>query len=82
MISRRAWGLAVLSACAPQAAWAVPAPPAVEGGATAWLLISCALVLMMTLPGLTLFYGGLVRRKNVLSIAAQCLAAAAIGTLV
>src|SRR5688572_12303783 len=41
--------------------------PTVNSGDNAWLLISSALVLMMTAPGLILFYGGLVRRKNVLS---------------
>jgi Amt family ammonium transporter len=41
-------------------------------GHNAWMLTSTALVLMMTLPGLALFYGGLVRRKNVLSVLAQC----------
>ncbi|MDE3098068.1 MAG: ammonium transporter [Verrucomicrobiota bacterium] len=41
-------------------------------GHNAWLLTSTALVLFMTLPGLALFYGGLVRRKNVLSVIAQC----------
>jgi Amt family ammonium transporter len=41
-------------------------------GANAWQMTSAALVLFMTLPGLTLFYGGLVRRKNVLSVMAQC----------
>src|SRR6202012_157946 len=41
-------------------------------GANAWQMTSAALVLFMTLPGLTLFYGGLVRRKNILSVAAQC----------
>jgi len=39
---------------------------------SAWMMTSAALVLFMTLPGLALFYGGLVRRKNVLSILAQC----------
>src|SRR5689334_11081926 len=38
-----------------------------------WMMTSAALVLFMTLPGLALFYGGLVRRKNVLSVVAQCL---------
>src|SRR5688572_3264310 len=38
-----------------------------------WMMTSAALVLFMTLPGLALFYGGLVRRKNVLSVMAQCL---------
>jgi len=41
-------------------------------GHNAWMMTSTALVLMMTLPGLALFYGGLVRRKNVLSVLAQC----------
>lgn len=43
-------------------------------GHNAWIMMSSALVLFMTLPGLALFYGGLVRRKNVLSVLAQCLA--------
>src|SRR5204862_2889651 len=41
-------------------------------GANAWQMTSAALVLFMTLPGLFLFYGGLVRKKNVLSVVAQC----------
>src|SRR5579884_1250940 len=45
----------------------VPGP-----GHNAWMMTSSALVLFMTLPGLALFYGGLVRRKNVLSVLAQC----------
>ncbi len=47
-----------------------------SAGDTAWVLTSTALVLMMTLPGLALFYGGLVRAKNVLSILMQCLISA------
>lgn len=50
-------------------------------GDNVWVLISTALVLMMCIPGLFLFYGGLVRGKNVLSIAAQCLALTAMGIL-
>jgi len=46
--------------------------PAPGPGHNAWQMTSAALVLFMTLPGLFLFYGGLVRRKNVLSVAAQC----------
>ncbi len=46
-----------------------------------WVLVSTALVLMMCIPGLFLFYGGLVRSRNVLSVAAQCLALTAIGIL-
>ena len=45
-----------------------------DGAATAWLLTSTALVLFMTLPGLALFYGGLVRSRNVLSVLMQCFA--------
>jgi Amt family ammonium transporter len=48
-------------------------PPAINSGDNAWLLASSALVLMMTAPGLILFYGGLVRRKNVLSTMAHSL---------
>jgi ammonium transporter, Amt family len=42
-------------------------------GNNAWLLTSCALVLFMTVPGLAMFYGGLVRKKNVLSVLMQCI---------
>jgi Amt family ammonium transporter len=45
---------------------AAPPPPKIDSGDTAWMLTSAALVLMMTIPGLFLFYGGLVRRKNAL----------------
>ena len=53
----------------------------VTAGDNAWVLISAALVLLMCIPGLFLFYGGLVRTKNVLSVAAQCLALTAMGLL-
>jgi Amt family ammonium transporter len=49
---------------------------ALNSGDTAWILTSTALVLFMTLPGLALFYGGLVRSKNLLSVMAQCVAIA------
>ncbi len=54
----------------PDVATKVPGP---GPGHNAWMMVSAALVLFMTLPGLALFYGGLVRRKNVLSVLAQCL---------
>jgi len=47
----------------------------------AWMMVSTALVLFMTLPGLALFYGGLVRSKNVLSVLAQCLGIAGLVTI-
>ena len=55
--------------------------PEFAGGDIAWILTACALVLMMTLPGLALFYGGMVRRTNVLSTLMQALGAAAVVTL-
>ncbi len=61
-------------------AWAQEAA-ALDSGDTAWLITATALVLFMTLPGLALFYGGLVRTKNVLSVLGQCLAMAAVMTL-
>ncbi|HWZ93825.1 MAG TPA: ammonium transporter [Opitutaceae bacterium] len=54
----------------------VPGP-----GHNAWMMTSAALVLFMTLPGLALFYGGLVRRKNVLSVLGQCLGIAGLVTI-
>ena len=55
--------------------------PALSAGDTAWMITASALVLFMTLPGLALFYGGLVRQKNVLSILVQCFAMAGIMTI-
>jgi Amt family ammonium transporter len=52
-----------------------------DTGDTAWILTSTALVLFMTIPGLALFYGGLVRTKNVLSVLMQCLALTGLMTL-
>jgi Amt family ammonium transporter len=60
------------------------APTKIAGagpGHNAWQMASAALVLFMTLPGLALFYGGLVRRKNVLSVLAQCLGIAGLVTI-
>jgi ammonium transporter, Amt family len=50
-------------------------------GHNAWMMVSAALVLFMTLPGLALFYGGLVRQKNVLSVLAQCMGIAGLVTI-
>jgi Amt family ammonium transporter len=50
-------------------------------GHNAWQMVSTALVIFMTLPGLALFYGGLVRRKNVLSVLAQCMGIAGLVTI-
>ncbi|MCE5327418.1 MAG: ammonium transporter [Planctomycetaceae bacterium] len=59
---------------APAGAAPAPAGVAINSGDTAWILISAALVMLMT-PGLAFFYGGLVRRKNVLSVLMQCMTA-------
>jgi Amt family ammonium transporter len=55
---------------------------ALNGANTAWILTSTALVLFMTLPGLALFYGGLVRTKNVLSVLMQCFAIAGAASII
>jgi ammonium transporter, Amt family len=72
------------AAPAPEAA-AAPAPaadaPKLDTGATAWMLASTALVLMMTIPGLALFYGGMVRKKNVLATMMQSFAITALVTV-
>ena len=57
------------------------ATPTLNSGDTAWMLTSTALVLFMTIPGLALFYAGLVRAKNVLSILMQCFAITALVTI-
>jgi Amt family ammonium transporter len=53
-----------------------------DSGDTAWILVSTALVLFMTVPGLALFYGGLVRTKNVLSVLMQCFALTSVISIV
>jgi Amt family ammonium transporter len=55
--------------------------PTLNSGDTAWMLTSTALVLFMTLPGLALFYGGMVRAKNTLSVFMQCFAITAVVTV-
>ncbi|ARU26413.1 ammonium transporter [Cellvibrio sp. PSBB006] len=69
--------LAAILMAAP-AAWALDG---VDGANTAWILTATALVLFMTLPGLSLFYGGLVRVRNVLSVLMQCFAIACLMSL-
>jgi ammonium transporter, Amt family len=63
-------------------AWAQQAPPAkLDAANTAWMITATVLVLFMTLPGLALFYAGLVRAKNVLSVLMQCFAITCMVTL-
>ncbi|MDE0727204.1 MAG: ammonium transporter [Alphaproteobacteria bacterium] len=58
------------------------AETALSGGDTAWILTSTALVLFMTLPGLAMFYGGLVRSNNVLSVLMHCFAIACLASII
>ncbi len=77
------------AAAAPAADAAPPAPTEpqligadkISAGDTAWMLTSTALVLMMTIPGLALFYGGMVRKKNVLATLMQSFAITCLVTL-
>ena len=75
-----AWGPALIGtlltltagvAFGQEAAAAAPPPPVPDKGDTSWMLVSTALVLMMAVPGLALFYGGMVRSKNILSVCMQ-----------
>ena len=83
-----AGGLILALTGAATAAGAAPAAPdpallahqtalVLDGAASSWILTSTALVLLMTLPGLALFYGGMVRRKNVIATITQSLGVAA-----
>jgi ammonium transporter, Amt family len=63
--------MATALALAPMLVSAADAPPTPDKGDTAWMMTSTVLVIMMTIPGLALFYGGMVRGKNVLSVLMQ-----------
>ena len=77
----RAMSLAALACAAPALAMAQEDIPVLDSGDTAWMLTATALVLFMTLPGLALFYGGMVRSKNILSVLMQCFAIAGLITV-
>ena len=82
MRKQLARGLAVVGLSAPTFAHAATATTSQPNGAdTVWILISSALVLMMCMPGLGLFYGGLVRTKNFLSVLVQVGAVAAVASV-
>ncbi len=69
-IKHAAWGLAAVASVLPQIALAQDAP-VYNNGDVAWMLVSTALVLLMSIPGLALFYGGMARAKNMLSTMMQ-----------
>ena len=73
--------IGLLLAYAPAVLAQAPAAPKIDAANTAWMLTASVLVLFMTLPGLALFYAGLVRTKNVLSVLMQCFAITCIATL-
>jgi len=77
-----ALGALAFAALAAAPAFAADAAPVVNKGDTAWMLTSSLLVLMMIVPGLALFYGGLARTKNMLSVMTQVGAVAALAMLV
>jgi Amt family ammonium transporter len=72
----RIFGIAV--ACSGAASPAFAQTPKIDGADTAWMIVATGIVLMMTLPGLALFYAGMVRKKNVLATMVQSLAATAL----
>jgi Amt family ammonium transporter len=71
-----------ISALAQDAAAAAPPPPPINTGDTAWMLTSSVLVLAMLVPGLALFYAGMVRKKNALTVLMQCMFAAGILSII
>jgi ammonium transporter, Amt family len=76
------WGLAAASLLTSgSAALAEPARSSIDAADTAWMISATALVLMMSIPGLALFYCGMVRKKNVLATMAQTLISVCIGSL-
>ena len=81
---RLSWGLGALlpALLLSLPAFADDAPPKIDTGDTAWMLTSTALVLLMTVPGLALFYAGMVRKKNVLATMMQSFAICCIVTIV
>ncbi len=80
-LKRFGWLAGAAALLAATAARADDAPPAIDTGDTAWMLTSTAIVLMMTIPGLALFYGGMVRRKNVLATLMQSFATCCLVTI-
>ena len=72
---------AAMPAWAEEAAAAAAEAPKVDTGDAAWMLTSTALVLLMTIPGLALFYAGMVRKKNVLATMAQSFVITALVTV-
>src|SRR5215212_3167174 len=79
LVATLAGALMPVRAWAEEAAAAAAAAPKIDTGDTAWVLMSAGLVCLMT-PALAFFYGGLVRKKNMLSVLQQCMMAMALLT--
>jgi len=77
-----AWAMVSMTTALPALAQAAAEKPVLNTGDTAWMLTSTVIVLLMTIPGLALFYGGMVRKKNVLATVMQSFAAACLLTIV
>ena len=75
------YALTLAPLMAPALGLAQDETPTLDSGDTAWMLTATVLVLFMTIPGLALFYAGMVRSKNVLSVLMQCFAATALMTV-
>jgi Amt family ammonium transporter len=79
--ARGALAIAFLTLATPALAQGADQPAKIDAADTAWMISATALVLMMSLPGLALFYSGMVRKKNVLATMAQTFAAVGIGSI-
>jgi Amt family ammonium transporter len=80
-VATAAIALSLAVAASPAFAQATAQPAKIDGADTAWMIAATGLVLMMSIPGLALFYAGMVRKKNVLATMAQTLAAVALGSV-
>jgi Amt family ammonium transporter len=81
LMSSNLWAQTATSEATPLSAPGLVATDALQGADTAWLMVSTALVLLMTLPGIALFYGGMVRRFNVINTMASVVGIAAVVSL-
>jgi Amt family ammonium transporter len=77
-----AWAMVSMTTALPALAQAAAEKPVMNSGDMAWMMTSTVIVLMMTIPGLALFYGGMVRKKNVLATVMQSFAAACLLSIV
>jgi Amt family ammonium transporter len=77
----RSWAQDATTTIVEEVTAVAEAAPTIDTGDTAWMITSCALVLMMTIPGVALFYSGMVRKKNVLDVSVQSFTICCIATV-